>query len=105
MAKILLMGGVMKILNKFELLALAGLPLHQSRDFSLYDGAPYECACGTSHTFYQFGKHQLYGATGANARFLMQCPKNDTVVTLIQTKNKFLIFFDRFISLAGCKDA
>jgi hypothetical protein len=95
----------MKLLSKFDFLAVAGLPLHQVRDFSLYDGAPYACACGTTHTFYQHGKYQLYGAHGTNARFMMQCPNDDSVVTLIQTKNKFLILFDRFVSLAGCKEA
>ena len=95
----------MKILGKFDFLAEAGLPVHQTREFSLYDGAPYACACGSTHTFNQFGGHQLYASNGTNAKFMMQCPKNDGVVTLIQTKNKFLIIFDRFVSLAGCVDA
>ena len=97
--------GHMKILGKFDFLAEAGLPVHQARDFSLYDGAPYACACGSTHAFNQFGEHQLYASNGTNAKFMMQCPNNDSVVTLIQTKNKFLILFDRFVSLAGCVDA
>ena len=95
----------MKILNKFEFLAEAGPPLHQDRDFSLYDGAPDSCACGSTHTVRHFAKYPLYPSHGTNAKFMMQCPDNDGVVTLIETKNKFLIIFDRFLSLAGCVDA
>jgi hypothetical protein len=32
---------------------------------------------------------------------MVQCPDNQNAATLIKTKNKFLILFDRFISLAG----
>ena len=95
----------MKILGKFDFWAEAGIPLHQARDFSLYDGAPYACACGSTHSFQQFANHQLYGSNGATAKFVVQCPNNDSVVTLIRTKNKFVILFDRFESLAGCVDA
>ena len=95
----------MKILSFFDLLAFAGPPIHEARDFSLYDGAPYSCACGSTHTFHQHGKHQLYGSHGVNARFMMQCPDNGSVVTMIETKNKFFIFFDRFVSLAGCTES
>ena len=33
---------------------------------------------------------------------MVQCPDNENAATLIKTKNKFLILFDRFVSLAGC---
>lgn len=91
----------MKMLREFEFIAEAGIPNHQARDFSLYDGAPYACACGSRHEFYQFAESQLYLSNGANAKFVMQCPDNPKALTLIKTKNKFLFIFDRFVSLAG----
>lgn len=93
----------MKLLNLEEFNRVAGTPLFHARDFSLYNGAPYECACGVTHYFHQFsGQH--FASTGANAKFMVQCPKKQNVATLIETRNKFLIFFDHFVSLAGCVD-
>lgn len=91
----------MKMLNREEFKAAAGTPLFKNRDFSLYDGAPYECACGSTHKFYQYGDIQHFGANGGNAKFMVQCPNNKNVATIIKTKNKFLFIFDRFISVAG----
>lgn len=91
----------MKLLNREEFKKAAGTPLFHNRDFSLYDGAPYECACGATHSFSQFtGQH--FASTGGSAKFMVQCPNNQNAATLIKTKNKFLILFDRFVSLAGC---
>ncbi|WP_143752716.1 hypothetical protein [Massilia psychrophila] len=91
----------MKILTKQEFMKAAGNPITHNRDFSLYDGAPYECVCGATHTFSQFsGQH--FGSSGASAKFIVQCLNNQNSATLIVTKNKFIILFDKFISLAGC---
>ena len=91
----------MKILNKKKFILEAGTPITHKRDLSLYDSAPYDCACGSTHSFNQYSS-QLFGSTGASAKFIAQCPNNTNVATLIKTKNKFLVIFDRFISLAGC---
>lgn len=91
----------MKILNSEEFMAEAGIPLYHNRDFSLYDGAPYECACGSIHEFYQHRGTQHFGTDGGNAKFMVQCPNNENVSTIIKTKNKLLIMFDRFVTLAG----
>lgn len=90
----------MKILAKQKFLEAAGIPVSNNRDFSLYDGAPYECVCGGIHTFSQYSG-QNYGSTGASAKFMVQCPDNPNAATIIKTTNKYLMFFDRFISLAG----
>ena len=91
----------MKLLNREEFKKAAGTPLFHNRDFSLYDGAPYECVCGATHYFSQFsGQH--FASTGGRAKFMVGCPVNQNAATLIETKNKFLILFDRFVSLAGC---
>ena len=77
------------------------MPVTHNRDFSLYDGSPYECVCGATHNFNQFSaKH--FVSSGANAKFVVPCPDNPNAATLIKTKNKFFIKFDRFVSLAGC---
>ena len=91
----------MKILNREEFMAAAGTPLFHNRDFSLYEGAPFECACGSIHDFRQYGQLQHFGSSGGNAKFIVQCPCNNNIATIIQTKNKFLFIFDRFVSLAG----
>jgi hypothetical protein len=91
----------LKILSKNEFVKAAGMPVTHNRDFSLYDGAPYDCVCGNAHTFNQFsGQH--FASSGVSAKFVVQCPDNPNAATLIKTKNKFLIFFARFVSLAGC---
>lgn len=89
------------MLNRVEFKAEAGTPLFDNRDFSLYDGAPYECACGAIHNFYQYSCPQHFGSNGGNAKFMVQCPDDKNVATLIKSKNKFLFIFDRFVSLAG----
>ena len=91
----------MKMYNREEFKTVAGTPLFHNRDFSLYDGAPYECACGSIHEFYQYRGAQHFGSNGGNAKFMVQCPENKSAATIIKTKNKFLLIFDRFVSLAG----
>jgi hypothetical protein len=91
----------MKMLSQEEFKKAAGTPLFHNRDFSLYDGAPFDCSCGSRHSFNQYGNTQHCASSGAKAKFIVECPQNGNVVTLIETKNKFLIMFDRFVSLAG----
>ena len=91
----------MKVLTELEFAVAAGIPNTRERDFSLYDDAPYECVCGRTHAFSQFSG-QAFASTGASAKFMVQCPVNPNAATLIKTTNKFLVVFDRFISLAGC---
>lgn len=93
----------MKLLNREEFKKVAGTPLFQNRDFSLYDGAPYDCVCGEKHHFSQFSG-QNFASTGGSAKFMVQCPDNQKAATLIKTKNKYIIFFDCFVSIAGCMD-
>ena len=91
----------MKLLNREDFKKAAGTPLFNNRDFSLYDGAPYECVCGGTHYFSQFSG-QNFASTGGSAKFMVQCPDKQNAATLIKTKNKMLLFFDKFVSLAGC---
>jgi len=90
----------MKKLSKEELKRAAGIPITTPRDFSLYNGSPYECVCGSVHAFNEFSS-QAFVSSGVNAKFVVQCQNNQDAATIIETKHKFLIKFDRFISLAG----
>jgi hypothetical protein len=90
----------MKKLNRDEFKRAAGIPITRIRDFSLYNGAPYECVCGSIHSFSEFSG-QAFVSTGVNARFMVPCPDTKNAATLIETRNKFFVKFDRFISLAG----
>lgn len=92
---------IMKMLSREAFKVEAGTPLDHDRDFSLYDNAPYECACGGVHNFSQYQGAQHFGSNGASAKFMVQCPNNENIATLIKTKNKFFFIFDRFVSLAG----
>lgn len=93
----------MKMLDRESFIQALGAPLTQARDFSLYDGAPYECVCGQWHSFNQFSG-RAFGSTGASAKFLVECPNNKNAATIIKTKNKYIILFDKFISIAGHVD-
>lgn len=55
------------------------------------------------HSFSEFSG-QAFVSTGASAKFMVPCPDNENAATIIKTKNKFLVIFDRFVSLAGFID-
>lgn len=92
----------MKLLDEISFLSHAGIPLLQSRDMSAYEGKPFECACGRSHDFQTYYSYRNYGTTGANAKMVVICPADSNFATLIKTKYKYFVVFDRFESLAGC---
>lgn len=74
-----------------------------TRDMSPYNGKPFQCSCGRTHEFdSSYLDYRNFGASGANSRMIVTCPSNPTYTTLIQTKYKFMVVFDRFISIAGC---
>lgn len=90
----------MNIVCLDELLKIAGNRM-SSRDMSAYNGNTFDCVCGHSHTFNSCLNIANFGTTGNNARMVVMCPINTGCLTLIQTKYKFLVVFDKFISLAG----
>jgi hypothetical protein len=91
----------MKMVHSFELIAEAGMMM-PIRDMSAYDGKEFDCACGRKHSFNStLMSYRNFGTTGANARMIVSCPLDSSYNTLIQTKYKFLVVFDKFISIAG----
>ncbi len=92
----------MQMLDIETFLAQAGMPMHR-RDMSAYDARLFNCACGRTHVFASFIlDYSNHATTGANARMIVTCPSEPAYFTLIQTKYKFMVVFDRFISIAGC---
>jgi hypothetical protein len=91
----------MKFLDMGNLLLEAGIQMHK-RDMSAYDGEAFKCVCGRAHAFVShFNDYRNFGTTGANARMIVTCPDSSDKATLIQTKYKFMLMFDRFESIAG----
>lgn len=92
----------MDILNLKSFLVLAGNQMPK-RDMSAYNEKPFECACGKVHNFNSIMDYRNFVTNGANARMIVTCPYDESIATLIQTKYKFIVVFDKFISLAGHK--
>lgn len=92
----------MQMLNNTDFLFAAG-PRIPNRDMSPYDGKPFKCACGREHLFQSRMDYRNFGSTGANAKIMVNCPQDSSVSTIIETKYKFMVVFDKFISLAGTR--
>jgi hypothetical protein len=93
----------MKLVDLEDLMLMAGHQL-PARDMSAYDGKPFQCACNKTHAFQSaYMDFRNYGATGVNAKMLVACPDDPRFSTLIQTRYKFMVIFDRFESIAGHK--
>lgn len=91
----------MKMLDFEDFLMEAGIQT-PTRDMSLYDGKPYECACGKIHTFNaSYMDYRNFATNGANALIVVTCPIDGSYSTLIKTKMKFLVVFDGFEVIAG----
>ena len=93
----------MKNLNTEEFLFEAGAQMTFHRDMSYYNEKSFQCACGSEHDFYDYMNYSNFGTSGINAKMIVTCPKDPKFSTLIKTKYKLLVVFDKFISLAGCK--
>lgn len=96
----------MKILNMQNFVMEAGIPMPKNllRDMSPYNGTSFECACGKKHNFESsYMDFRNFATNGANAKMIVACPDDSSIVTLIKTKYKFLVIFKGFESLAGNK--
>lgn len=91
------------MMNIEDFLVEAGIQTH-ARDMSIYDGKPFECACGKMHNFESsYMDFRNFVTNGANAKMIVTCPNDLNIATLIKTKYKFLVIFKGFESLAGNK--
>lgn len=92
----------MEMLDNLDFQLAAGTRIN-TRDMSAYSGKLFKCACGSEHQFEPYMDYRNFGSTGANAKMMVTCPQDSSFATIIETKYKFMIFFDRFVSLAGTK--
>jgi len=91
----------MRIVSMTSLLIEAGQPMF-ARNMSDYVGKLFHCSCGDTHIFQSYMDFQNFAASGVNAKMIVTCPDDSNISTLIQTKYKYLVVFDRLDSLAGC---
>ncbi|WP_392340653.1 hypothetical protein [Moritella marina] len=66
----------------------------------IYNAHQYSCVCGLRHQFNNKLVVANYGSSGANVKMIVMCPQ-ELGGTLIESKMKWLVKFDTFISLAG----
>ncbi len=91
------LGVLMKIyeLDKFLEKTMGGR--ENQAIMGAYDGKPFECACGKTHSFYDASINVIRELPGM--RFVIECPEADFV-----TCARITIFTAKFKSLFGAKD-
>ncbi len=72
----------------------------RKNDMDIYNAHQYSCVCGLRHQFHNQLVVANYGSSGANVKMIVMCPK-ELGGTLIESKMKWMVKFDKFISLAG----
>ena len=91
----------MKLVSEEEFNAIAGKMMPVRRDMKTFNGDEFNCACGDTHTFYK--DTILVVTEGFNGKFVFMCPNNQNLLTLVQTKMKWGIFYTGLEYLAGSK--
>ena len=94
-------GNRMILVKGEEFNTIAGSMMPVRRDMKTFNGDEFECICGKTHVFYKHLIHVL--SEGYNGKFLVACPENNNLITLIQTKMKWGILYQGLESLAGTK--
>ncbi len=87
--------------NEEELMTIAGSMMPVRRDMKTFNGDEFECICGKTHVFHKYSIPVL--SEGYNGKFLVACPENNNLITLIQTKMKWGLLYQGLESLAGTK--
>lgn len=82
--------------NAFENACGKMMPVR--RDMATFLGDKYQCACGREHTF---SAVQRVLAEGFNGKFLLVCPMDSLVLSLVKTKMKFGVIYQGLEVLAG----
>jgi hypothetical protein len=95
----------MKIVNTMKDLTIeAGMIQLSERKkmMDIYNAHHYTCVCGSTHQFLNVLVSANYGSSGANVKMIVMCP-DALGSTLIESKMKWMVKFDKFISHAGWK--
>jgi hypothetical protein len=85
--------------NSFEKACGKMMPLR--RNMSIFNGDVFECACGGVHTFYSNSTSVL--SEGVSGRFIVVCPHNPELLSLVKTKMKWGFLYRGLEYLAGTK--
>lgn len=88
-----------RILDEASFSKLCGKQIPLRRDMEVFDGDSYDCACGGSHTFSSV--FSLVLSEGFNGRFILVCPNNRRLLSLIKTKMKFGLIYRGLEYLGG----
>ena len=89
----------MKLVNEEEFNAIAGRMMPVRRNMKTFNGDKFDCACGATHIF---NKDTIFVVSeGLNGKFVFMCPRNENLISVIQTKMKWGIFYTGLEYLAG----
>ncbi|VTU42973.1 hypothetical protein E5P1_00403 (plasmid) [Variovorax sp. PBL-E5] len=69
------------------------------RNMATFNGDSFKCGCGGEHTFDTAYVPVLL--EGFNGRFVVACPRNNELISLIKTKMKFGILYKELELLAA----
>lgn len=91
----------MNILSEIAFEKACGKMIPLVRDLSIFEGDIFKCACGQEHTFYSGVISVL--SQGFNGKFVVICPNDPQIASLIKTKMRFGVIYQGLEYLAGCK--
>lgn len=80
---------------------MAGKMMPVRRNMSTFDGDSFQCACGKKHSFSSYSMNVI--SEGMNGKFVIICPSEPQLLSLIKTKMKFGLIYSGLEYLAGCK--
>ena len=92
----------MKLVGEEEFASLIGLAMPAQRDMSLYYGDRFQCGCGKKHAF---GVDNIVViAKAANGKFVIQCPYDEDMLSLIKAKMMLGMFYQGLELIAAWKN-
>ena len=90
----------MNLCDKESFEKACGKMMPLRRDMATFDGDKFQCACGNIHTF---NPTISVLSEGFNGRFVVVCPYNQELLSLIKTKMKWGLLYQGLEYLAGYK--
>lgn len=91
----------MKLVSEKEFEQLTGAAMPLQRNMSTFRGDNFRCGCGKSHVFGVDNIEVIAEAIGG--KFVIQCPNDKDMLSLIKTKMKFGLFYQGLEFIAGWK--
>ena len=89
----------MKLLDQTRFEKACGRMMPLRRNMDNFNGDGFRCACGSQHTFDTLSILVL--TEGFNGRFVVVCPSNPQVVSLIKTRMKWGMIYQGLELVAG----